>query len=185
MGSDLPGLERLVAASMRPMAELHVVLVAPEIHWNTGNAGRTCLAAGAQLHLVRPLGFSLDDKNVRRAGLDYWPRVQPRLWDGWAQLEAALPGLGTPYFFTARGRRPFQEVAYARPAVLIFGRESVGLPQAVLDRHADATITRNPPTPRPMPSVGCAVIVMTPASSRATPTTSPTMARRSRARLRL
>jgi len=121
--------------------DLHVVLVEPEIHWNTGNAGRTCLAAGAQLHLVRPLGFSLDDKNVRRAGLDYWPRVQPRLWDGWAQLEAALPGLGTPYFFTARGRRPFQEVAYARPAVLIFGRESVGLPQAVLDRHAEATVT--------------------------------------------
>ena len=55
----------------------HVVLVEPEIHWNTGNAGRTCLAAGAQLHLVGPLGFSLDDKEVRRAGLDYWPRVAP------------------------------------------------------------------------------------------------------------
>jgi len=121
-------------------ADLHVVLVEPEIHWNTGNAGRTCLAAGARLHLVRPLGFSLDDKNVRRAGLDYWPRVQPRLWDDWAQLEAALPSLGTPYFFTARGRRAFQEVAYARPAVLVFGRESVGLPPSILDRHAEATV---------------------------------------------
>jgi len=122
------------------MSELHVVLVEPEIHWNTGNAGRTCLAAGAQLHLVRPLGFSLDDKNVRRAGLDYWPRVQPRLWESWAQLEAALPQLGTPFFFTARGRRHFQEMTYARPAVLVFGRESVGLPPALLDRHADATV---------------------------------------------
>ncbi len=120
--------------------ELHVVLVEPEIHWNTGNAGRTCLAAGAQLHLIKPLGFSLDDKNVRRAGLDYWPRVQPRVWEDWAQFEAALPSLGVPYFFTARGRRPFQEVTYARPAVLIFGRESVGLPQAILDRHAGATV---------------------------------------------
>jgi hypothetical protein len=59
------------------MPDLHVVLVEPEIHWNTGNAGRTCLAVGAQLHLIRPLGFSLDEKEVRRAGLDYWPRVRP------------------------------------------------------------------------------------------------------------
>ena len=81
------------------------MLVSPEIPWNTGNAGRTCLAAGAQLHLVEPLGFSLAARPVRRAGLDYWPRVQPRVWDSWAQLEAALPGLGTPFFFTARGGR--------------------------------------------------------------------------------
>ncbi len=120
--------------------DLHVVLVEPEIHWNTGNAGRTCLAAGAQLHLVRPLGFSLDDKSVRRAGLDYWPRVQPRVWESWAELEAALPGLGTPFFFSARGQQPFQEVAYPRPAALIFGRESVGLPQPLLDRHEGATV---------------------------------------------
>jgi tRNA (cytidine/uridine-2'-O-)-methyltransferase len=122
------------------MKLLHVVLVEPEIHWNTGNAGRTCLAADAQLHLVAPLGFSLDDKNVRRAGLDYWPRVQPRLWGSWAELEAALPSLGAPFFFTARGQRSFQEVAYPRPAVLIFGRESVGLSQDILDRHAEGTV---------------------------------------------
>ena len=59
---------------------IHVVLVHPEIHWNTGNAGRTCLATGAQLHLVEPLGFSLADRRVCRAGLDYWPRVAPRIW---------------------------------------------------------------------------------------------------------
>ena len=120
--------------------DLHIVLVEPEIHWNTGNAGRTCLAADAQLHLVRPLGFSLDDRSVRRAGLDYWPRVQPRVWEAWAELEAALPDLGAAFFFTARGRRSFQEVAYPRPAVLVFGRESGGLPQALLERHADATL---------------------------------------------
>ena len=61
-------------------AEIHVVLVEPEIHWNTGNAGRTCLAAGARLHLVAPLGFSLAAKELRRAGLDYWPAVHPCLW---------------------------------------------------------------------------------------------------------
>ena len=122
------------------MTDLHVVLVEPEIHWNTGNAGRTCLAVGAQLHLVRPLGFSLEDKEVRRAGLDYWPRVRPEVWAGWAEFERALPSLGTPSFFTARGARTFQEVAYPRPAVLIFGRESVGLPEDLLARYREATV---------------------------------------------
>ena len=107
--------------------DLHVVLVEPEIHWNTGNAGRTCLAAGARLHLVGPLGFSLGERQVRRAGLDYWPRVEPRLWPSWEAFEGELPALGEPYFFSAEGGRCFWEVAYPRPAVLVFGKESVGL----------------------------------------------------------
>jgi tRNA (cytidine/uridine-2'-O-)-methyltransferase len=115
--------------------DLHVVLVEPEIHWNTGNAGRTCLAVSAQLHLVGPLGFSLDDKAVRRAGLDYWPRVRPEVWGGWPAFAAALPTLGTPFFFTSRATRKFQAVTYPRPAVLIFGRESVGLSPEILERH--------------------------------------------------
>lgn len=123
------------------MPDLHVVLVAPEIHWNTGNAGRTCLAVGAQLHLVEPLGFSLAEPEVRRAGLDYWPRVAPRVWLDFAAFERALPELGTPFFFTARARRRFQEVErYPRPAVLVFGRESVGLPEDILARHAAETV---------------------------------------------
>lgn len=120
--------------------DLHVVLVEPEIHWNTGNSGRTCLAAGAQLHLVGPLGFSLADKEVRRAGLDYWPRVAPRVWPDWAAFERELASLGTPYLFTARAERRFQAVAYAEPAVLIFGRESVGLDAEILARHAEHTV---------------------------------------------
>jgi tRNA (cytidine/uridine-2'-O-)-methyltransferase len=119
---------------------LHVVLVEPEIHWNTGNAGRTCLAAGAQLHLVGPLGFSLDDKEVRRAGLDYWPRVDPRVWPDWTTFERELPSLGAPYLFTARAERRFQDVHYAKPAVLIFGRESVGLDPLILAHHAAHTV---------------------------------------------
>ena len=122
------------------MPDLHVVLVEPEIHWNTGNAGRTCLAVGAQLHLIRPLGFSLDEKEVRRAGLDYWPRVRPEVWADWPAFARALPSLGTPLFFTTRAERSFQEVVYQRPAVLVFGRESVGLPAEILERHAAETV---------------------------------------------
>jgi tRNA (cytidine/uridine-2'-O-)-methyltransferase len=124
------------------MAELHVVLVAPEIHWNTGNAGRTCLAVGAQLHLVQPLGFSLDEAQVRRAGLDYWPRVAPRVWPDWDAFARELPALGEPFFFSssASGARPYTDVRYPRPAVLVFGRESVGLPPELLARHADRAL---------------------------------------------
>ena len=75
------------------MSSIHVVLVHPEIHWNTGNAGRTCLAAGATLHLVEPLGFRLDEKEVKRAGLDYWPHVDLRVWPSWSAFEAELAPL--------------------------------------------------------------------------------------------
>src|SRR6516162_4545389 len=102
------------------MTELHVVLVEPEIHWNTGNAGRTCLAVGAQLHLVRPLGFSLDDKEVRRSGLDYWPRVQPVVWESWERFEAELPALGEPFFLSAEAERTVWDVPYPERTVLLF-----------------------------------------------------------------
>jgi tRNA (cytidine/uridine-2'-O-)-methyltransferase len=87
-------------------APIHVVLVQPEIHWNTGNAGRTCLAVGATLHLVEPLGFSLDERQVKRAGLDYWEHVDLRVWPDWDALESALPGLGTAFFFSTKARTP-------------------------------------------------------------------------------
>jgi len=115
---------------------LHIVLVEPEIHWNTGNAGRTALAVGAELHLVEPLGFSLDDKQVRRAGLDYWPRVRLHVWSDWPAFERALPSLGEPFFFSAAGARAHWEVSYPENTVLVFGRESVGLPADLLERHA-------------------------------------------------
>lgn len=124
---------------MKPCANssLHVVLVEPEIHWNTGNAGRTCLAAGAQLHLVGPMGFSLDEREVRRAGLDYWPRVNPRIWASWEDFEERLPELGEPFFFSAEGTRDYWSVAYPERAVLIFGRESVGLSGEIRGRYQD------------------------------------------------
>jgi tRNA (cytidine/uridine-2'-O-)-methyltransferase len=119
---------------------LHVVLVEPEIHWNAGNVGRTCLAAGATLHLVEPLGFSLDDREVRRAGLDYWPRVEPRLWKGWSELEAALPGLGEAFFASPDAGRLFWDVRYPARTVLVFGRESVGLAPEVRDQFRDRLV---------------------------------------------
>jgi len=121
-------------------ARLHVVLVAPEIPWNSGNAGRTCLGAGAELHLVGPLGFSLDDRHLRRAGLDYWPRVRLSVWPGWEAFAAELPRLGEPFFFAARGRRLHWQVRYPERAVLIFGSESVGLPPPLLAEHAERTV---------------------------------------------
>jgi tRNA (cytidine/uridine-2'-O-)-methyltransferase len=119
---------------------LHVILVEPEIHWNTGNIGRTTLAAGADLHLVEPLGFSLDDRYLHRAGLDYWPRVRLRIWPCWAAIAEKLPELGEPFFFTARGTRCLWEVAFPSRVVLVFGRESVGLPEDLLAANRERTL---------------------------------------------
>ena len=118
---------------------IHVVLVHPEIHWNTGNAGRTCLAAGAALHLVKPLGFSLDEREVKRAGLDYWEHVDLRTWPDWATFESALPGLGEPWFFSTRATRVFWDAPLGSSGnvVLIFGRETGGLPADLHRRFAD------------------------------------------------
>lgn len=116
---------------------LHVVLVHPEIHWNTGNAGRSCLAAGATLHLIEPLGFSLEEREVRRAGLDYWEHVDLRTWPSWEAFEKALPGLGQPFFFSTKAPRMYWEAEYRGDVVLVFGRETGGLPSAIHERYGD------------------------------------------------
>jgi tRNA (cytidine/uridine-2'-O-)-methyltransferase len=118
---------------------MHVVLVHPEIHWNTGNAGRTCLAVGATLHLVEPLGFSLDERQVKRAGLDYWEHVDLKVWPDWKTFEAQLPALGEPFFFSTKAGASFWDasLATASDVVLIFGRETGGLPADLHDRYAD------------------------------------------------
>jgi tRNA (cytidine/uridine-2'-O-)-methyltransferase len=122
---------------------IHVVLVHPEIHWNTGNAGRSCLAAGATLHLIEPLGFSLDERQVRRAGLDYWEHVDLRVWPDWSRFEAALPSLGSAFFFSTKGTTPAWDapLGAAGDVVLIFGRETAGLPADVLDRYRERLVT--------------------------------------------
>jgi tRNA (cytidine/uridine-2'-O-)-methyltransferase len=121
-------------------SNVHVVFVEPEIHWNTGNAGRSCLAVDAQLHLVGPLGFSLDAREVKRAGLDYWPKVAPRVWPSWDAFEPELTRLGRPWFFSPDAERDFWDVDFTPPCVLLFGKESVGFSDTIRERHREALI---------------------------------------------
>ena len=115
------------------------MLVNPEIHWNTGNAGRTCLAAGATLHLIEPLGFSLDEREVKRAGLDYWEHVDVRVWPSWDVFERELPAFGEPYFFSTKANQLFWDAALgaSENVVLVFGRETGGLPAEIHERFRD------------------------------------------------
>jgi tRNA (cytidine/uridine-2'-O-)-methyltransferase len=129
---------------------IHVVLVHPEIHWNTGNAGRTCLAAGATLHLIEPLGFSLDERRLKRAGLDYWQFVDLQVWAAWPEFEVRLPALGEPYFLSTKARQLLWDAPLGVPddIVLIFGRETGGLEQAIHDRYADRFLAMPVVSPR-------------------------------------
>ena len=129
---------------------LHVVLVHPEIHWNTGNAGRTCLAAGATLHLIEPLGFSLDEREVKRAGLDYWEHVDLRVWPSWEAFERELPTLGDPFFFSTKASQLFWDAPFATrdDVVLVFGRETGGLPAMIHERCHDRLVAMPIMSPR-------------------------------------
>ena len=129
---------------------IHVVLVNPEIHWNTGNAGRTCLAAGARLHLIEPLGFSLDEREVRRAGLDYWEYVDLRVWPDWNRFERELPSLGEVFFFSTKATRLYWDapLGAAEDTVLVFGRETGGLPADLHERYGDRFVTMPMHSPR-------------------------------------
>jgi tRNA (cytidine/uridine-2'-O-)-methyltransferase len=119
----------------------NVVLIEPEIPPNTGNIGRLCLATGSTLHLVSPLGFSLDDRELRRAGLDYWEAVDVRVWDSFEALRNAQPA-GTRYFFlTTKSKRPYYEATFQKYDFLVFGRETKGLPEDLLAANFDSCIT--------------------------------------------
>jgi len=137
------------AESISPSA-IHVVLVHPEIHWNTGNAGRTCLATGATLHLIEPLGFSLDDRAVKRAGLDYWEHLDRRVWPSWDTFERELPALGEPYFFSPKATRLVWDapLGASKGIVLVFGRETDGLPVELRERYHDRLVAMPILSPR-------------------------------------
>jgi tRNA (cytidine/uridine-2'-O-)-methyltransferase len=117
-----------------PDPPLQVVLVSPQIPPNTGNVARTCAVTGSPLHLVGPLGFSLDEKGLRRAGLDYWDDLSAEVYDGWPDFEArALRGqIGSLHLFSARAGRSVLEVEFRPGDFLVFGSEQVGLPPALL-----------------------------------------------------
>jgi len=119
--------------------ERHVVLVAPEVHWNTGNIGRTCLGVGACLHLIEPLGFRLDGKHVKRAGLDYWPKVRLSVWKNVEDFfDRLAPHDNEIILFTKSAKRIFWEMPRSRRLFLFFGSETGGLPTSLLERFSDA-----------------------------------------------
>ncbi len=119
----------------------HVVLIEPEIPPNTGNIGRLCLATGAHLHLVKPLGFSLDDRALRRAGLDYWREVKVSLWDSFDALRAAQASVVRYFFLTTKTERAYWSAEFHDGDFLVFGRETKGLPESLLAEHPEWALT--------------------------------------------
>jgi tRNA (cytidine/uridine-2'-O-)-methyltransferase len=117
----------------------NLVLVEPEIPPNTGNIARLALATGCQLHLVKPLGFSLDDRQLRRAGMDYWQDVDVTLWENLEEFEAKAPRRSL--FFSTKSQRPYWEINFNRGDSLIFGRETKGLPESLLSERASDCYT--------------------------------------------
>ena len=120
---------------------LNVVLVTPEIPHNTGAAGRLCLATGARLHLVKPLGFSLDDRQVRRVGLDYWPDVDLKVLDSWQELHEAMAGDASVYLLTTKTKKAHWEAEFKDGDYLVFGCETKGLPESLLEEHPEECLT--------------------------------------------
>ena len=117
---------------------MHVVLVAPEIPPNTGSIARLCAATQIRLHLIRPLGFSLDNRHLKRAGLDYWPHVDVRVHDDWQHFRTQQRG-ARMHFFSARATRSYLSARYAPGDHLVFGSETKGLPSALLAAHREET----------------------------------------------
>ena len=115
---------------------LNIVLYQPEIPHNTGAVGRTCVATGCKLWLVRPLGFRVDDYYLRRAGLDYWEHLEWEVVDNWAALVERL-GEPQPYLFTKLAQHSYLDVCYRPGDILVFGSESAGLPATLTQPHAD------------------------------------------------
>lgn len=120
---------------------LNVVLFCPEIPPNTGNIGRLCHATGATLHLIEPLGFSIDDRAVKRAGLDYWEELAPVIWPSYDAFTAALPDDATLYFLTTKTDRAYWDASFERGDYLIFGPETRGIPETLLERNPAKCLT--------------------------------------------
>ena len=116
---------------------LNVVLVEPEIPPNTGNVGRLCMATSARLHLIEPLGFNLDDKQLRRAGMDYWHQLDVKVWPSFEVLRADVGDESQFWFFTTKADSSFWDVKFSSKDYLVFGRETKGLPETLLKKHEE------------------------------------------------
>lgn len=116
---------------------MHVVLYEPDIPWNTGNIGRTCVATGSTLHLIGRLGFSIDSKEVRRSGLDYWPKLQLSHHADWKAFQKSIPADSELFLFSKKGKNNFWKATFSVKSYLIFGCETRGLPPSICDIYAE------------------------------------------------
>jgi len=141
---------------------MHVVLIEPEIAPNTGNVARLCAATRSSLHLIEPLGFRMDDAQLKRAGMDYWQQVEWHRWRDWTAFAGQLPLDATLWFVESGGPRAYAEVRFQAADYLVFGRETAGLPKELLARHRD-TWLRIPmlnPSARSLNLSNCVALVL-------------------------
>ncbi len=118
---------------------LNIVLLEPEIPANTGNIGRTCVAAGARLHLIEPMGFRISQKEVKRAGLDYWDKLDVTVYDSYSDFLEKNPGAKI-YFATTKAKHTYADVSFEEDAYIMFGKESAGIPEEILVEHPEECI---------------------------------------------
>lgn len=121
------------------MARLNIVLHEPEIPANTGNIGRTCVATGTRLHLIEPLGFHLNERAIKRAGMDYWKELDVTRYASYEEFLEKNPGAKV-YYATTKAARTYTEVAYEKDCYIMFGKESAGIPEEILVEHADTAV---------------------------------------------
>ena len=118
---------------------INIVLHEPEIPQNTGNIGRTCAAAGMRLHLIKPLGFSLDEKQLKRAGLDYWSELDVTVYENYEDF-LSKNSAAKIYYATTKGRKVYTQAAYEPDCYIMFGKESAGIPEEILKDHEDTCV---------------------------------------------
>lgn len=118
---------------------LNIVLLEPEIPANTGNIGRTCVAAGARLHLIEPMGFRINEKSVKRAGLDYWDKLDVTIYDNYADFLEKNPGAKI-YMATTKAKHKYTDVSFEEDAYIMFGKESAGIPEEILVENEETCI---------------------------------------------
>lgn len=118
---------------------MHIILHQPEIPGNTGNIGRTCVATGMPLHLIEPLGFRLDEKSIRRSGMDYWERLDVSRYINFTEFQEKHPGVKI-WMATTKAKRMYTEVSYGPDDYIMFGKESAGIPEEILVEHEDSCI---------------------------------------------
>ena len=118
---------------------LNIVLLEPEIPANTGNIGRPCVASGTRLHLIEPMGFRINEKSVKRAGLDYWDKLDVTIYDNYADFLEKNPGAKV-YMATTKAKHKYTDVSFEEDAYIMFGKESAGIPEEILVEHEETCI---------------------------------------------